>query len=107
MSKTKPKRNKPCKTQVWFNALTLESRKDLRFKGSFLSAERYPQHWRCSILIGIVATDGLVREVAKAWAAPKEKISLHTLAKTVMAEAQTLCTAEDVIRYVNVYATKV
>lgn len=99
-------KRKPCRTECWFDALTLESRKDLRFKGAFLSSEKHPQHWRCSILIGIVATDGLVREVAKAWAAPKEKISLHTLAKTVMAEAQTLCTAEDIIRYVRVHAVK-
>lgn len=99
-------KRKPCRTEVWFDALTLETRQDLRFKGAFLSAEKHPQFWRCSILIGIVAPDGLVREIAKAWAAPKEKISLHTLAKTVMAEAQTLCKADDVIRYVNVYAVK-
>lgn len=106
MSKAKPKRDKPCRTECWFDALTLETRRDLSFKGAFLSAEKHPQHWSCRILIGIVAPDGLVREVAKAWAAPKEKISLHTLAKTVMAEAQTLCTAEDVIRYVRVHAIK-
>lgn len=106
MSKTKPKRNKPCKTQVWFDALVLETRRDLKFKGAFLASERHPQHWSCKILIGIVGEGGAVREVAKAWAAPKEKISLHTLAKTVMAEAQTLCTDGDVIRYVNVYAVK-
>lgn len=100
-------KRKPCKTECWFNALTLESRKDLRFKGAFLSAEKHPQYWSCQIKIGIVASDGLVREVARAWAKPTEKISLHVLAKMVMSEAQTLCTAEDVIRYVNVYATKV
>lgn len=99
-------KRKACRTECWFDALLLESRKDLKFKGAFLSAEKHPQHWSCQILIGIVATDGLVREVAKAWAAPKEKISLHTLAETVMAEAQTLCTSEDIIRYVRVHAVK-
>lgn len=99
-------KRKPCRTEVWFDALILESRKDLRFKGAFLSAEKHPQLWQCKILIGIVATDGLVREVAKAWAAPRERISLHTLAKTVMAEAQTLCTADDIIKYVRVHAIK-
>lgn len=99
-------KRKPCRTEVWFDALTLESRKDLRFKGAFLSAEKHPQYWSCQIKIGIVATDNLVREVVKAWAAPRERISLHTLAKTVMAEAQTLCTEGDVIRYVRVHAVK-
>jgi len=99
-------KRKPCRTECWFNALTLESRKDLKFKGAFLSAEKHPQHWSCHITIGIVAPDNLVREVVKAHAAPKEKISLHTLAKTVMAEAQTICVEGDVIRYVRVHAVK-
>lgn len=99
-------KRKPCQTECWFDALMLESRKDLKFKGAFLSAEKHPQHWRCHITIGIVGEGGVVREVAKAWAASKEKVSLHTLAKTVMAEAQTLCTSEDIIRYVRVHAIK-
>ena len=99
-------KRKACRTECWFDALLLESRKDLRFKGAFLSAERHPQHWSCHITIGIVAPDNLVREVVKAYAAPKEKISLHTLAKTVMAEAATECVEGDVIRYVKVNAVK-
>jgi len=99
-------KRKPCRTEVWFDALALESRKDLKFKGAFLSAERHPQHWSCQIKIGIVATDNLVREVVKVWAKPKQKISLHTLAKTVMAEAATECVEGDVIRYVRIHAVK-
>ncbi len=97
-----------CRTECWFDALTLETRQDMRFRGAFLSAEKHPQFWRCNIRIGIVDTaTGVVQEVAKAWAAPKQKISLHLLAKTVMAEAQTLCKDGDVIRYVKVHAVKV
>jgi hypothetical protein len=100
-------KRKPCRTEVWFDALTLESRRDLRFTGAFLSAEKHKQLWSCKILIGIVADDGLVREVVKADAAPKHRISLHELAKKVMVEATTLCTTGDVIRYVRVHAVKV
>lgn len=106
MAKVKPKRDKPCKTQVWFDALTLESRRDLRFTGAFLSAEKHKQLWSCKILIGIVGEGGVVREVVKADAAPKGRISLHELAKKVMEEATTLCTKGDVIRYVKVHAVK-
>ena len=99
-------KRKPFKTECWFDALTLETRQDLKFKGAFLSAEKHPQYWSCQIKIGIVGEGGVVREVVKADAAPKGRISLHELAKKVMEEATTLCTKGDVIRYVKVHAVK-
>lgn len=102
---SKKPRTKPCRTEVWFDALTLESRKDLRFKGAFLSAEKHKQLWGCKIIVKIVdETLGVVNQHAIADCSPPEKVYLHGLAKTVMAEAQDLCKQGDVIREVNVHA---
>lgn len=99
-------KRKPCRTEVWFDALTLESRRDLRFKGAFLSAEKHPQFWRCSVTIGLVGDGNVVREVVRTWGAADGRIKLHDLAKKVMAEAQTLCAVDDVIGWVKVHAIK-
>lgn len=102
---SKKPRNKPCRTEVWFDALTLETRRDLRFRGAFLSAEKHKQLWGCKIIVKIVDTTlDLVTEHAIAECSPPEKVYLHGLAKTVMAEARDLCRDGDVIREVKVHA---
>jgi len=102
---SKKPRNKSCRTEVWFDALTLETRRDLRFRGAFLSAEKHKQLWGCKIIVKIVDTTlDLVTEHAIADCSPPEKVYLHGLAKTVMVEARDLCKEGDTIREVKVHA---
>ena len=35
-------KRKPCRTECWFDALLLESRKDLKFKGAFFERRAAP-----------------------------------------------------------------